>query len=474
MICRKIGYTDLMSEEELLQVHNASLEVLEKSGIGLAHVAARKILKKNGARIDGEKVYFPGKLVEEQLAAAPRGFTLHARNPEKSVVIGGANTILAPGYGAPFVMDLELGKRRNATFADYIAFTKLTGASENMDMAGGVLVEPTDIPDKLRHARMFHAAVKYTDKCLMGSAMGAKKARECLEMAAIVYGGTDFIKKHPVLLTLINTNSPLQLDHRMMESLLVYAEYKQPVVIASLSMTGTTAPATLAAALVQQNAEVIACITLAQLVNPGTPVVYGSASSVVDLKTGGLAIGSPETALMFAGTAQLARYYGIPSRGGGSLTDSLLPDAQSGYESMFIFMAAVQSGFHFILHAAGLLENYMTMSCEKFVIDDEICGMVKKYFEGITVDQDHLGRETILNVGSGGNYIGEEHTFRHMRDLRFPLISSRKAYYSDRKIPDTAANAGKYYKELLEQYQAPPLDERIEAELLTYIDQIKK
>ncbi len=370
-------------------------------------------------------------------------------------------------------MDFDLGKRRTSTYDDYVAFTRLSGASENIDVVGGVLVEPTDIADELRHAQMFHAAVKHTDKCLMGSALGDKKAHECVEMAAIIYGGIDFVRAHPVLLTLINTNSPLQLDHRMMESLLAYAEYKQPMVIASLSMTGTTAPVTIAAALVQQNAEVIACITLAQLANPGTPVVYGSASSVVDLKTGGLAIGSPETALMFGGTAQLARFYNIPSRGGGSLTDSLLPDAQSGYESMFLFMAAVQSGFHFILHAAGLLENYMTMSFEKFVIDDEICGMVKKYFEGIAVDQDHLGKETIMHVGSGGNYMGEEHTLRYMRDARAPLLSSRKAYFSG-KIPDTAANAGKCYKEILEKYQAPPLDERIEKDLLDYISQIKK
>ena len=292
MIYRKFAHSDLMSEEELLQVHQASLEVLEKNGIELAHETARKILEKNGARVEGEKVFIPGKLIEEQLAKAPREFTLHARNPRNNVLIGGDNTALAPGYGAPFVMDLELGKRRNSTYADYVNFTKLSGASEYIDVVGGVLVEPTDLPDEQRHAQMYHAAVKYTDKAVMGSALGEKKARECVEMAAIVHQGIEFVKEHPVLLSLINTNSPLQLDRRMMESLLVYAEYKQPMVIASLSMTGTTAPVTLAAALVQQNAEVIACISIAQLVNPGAPVIYGSASSVVDLKTGGLAIGS--------------------------------------------------------------------------------------------------------------------------------------------------------------------------------------
>ncbi len=472
MIKRQLKAVDIFSEDEIRQIHQATLTILEKNGIEVFHEQGRAILEKHGARVEGVKVFFPPELVEEQLQKAPAAFTLHARNPENSVEIGGSGTVLAPGYGSPFVMDLEEGRRRNSTFEDYVAFTRLSGASENIDVVGGVLVEPNDIPDHLRHAKMFHAAVKHTDKCLMGSALGAKKARDCVEMAAIVFGGIDYVREHPVMVSLINTNSPLQLDQRMLEAMMVYAEFKQPVVIASLSMTGTTAPQTLAAALVQQNAEILAGITLAQLASPGTPVIYGSASSVIDLKTGGLAIGSPETAKMFAGTAQLARFYNLPSRGGGALTDSLLPDAQSGYESMLNFMGAVQSGFNFILHAAGLLENYMSMSYEKFIIDDEICGLVKNFFQGIPVDEEHIALETIMHVGSGGNYLAEDHTFRHMRDLREPLVSSRKGYTGAGKLPDTAHRAREVYREVLAAYEAPPLDPKVEAELVKYMEKL--
>lgn len=471
MINRKLKAVDIFSEEEISRIHQTTLVILEKQGIEVLQEPSRAILKKSGARVEGVKVFFPPALVEEQLKIAPGEFTLHARNPAKSVLIGGHGTVLAPGYGSPFVMDTQEGIRRNSNFGDYITFTKLAGASENMDLVGGLLVEPGDLPLALRHLKMFYAAVKYSDKCLMGSAMGERKARESVEMAAIVFGGLDYVRKHPVLLSLINTNSPLQLDGRMLEAMLVYVEYRQPVIIASLSMTGTTAPQTLAAALVQQNAEIISGIVLAQLAGPGTPVIYGSASSVVDLKTGGLAIGSPETAKMFAGAAQLARFYGLPSRGGGALTDSLLPDAQSGFESMMNLMGAVYSGFNFILHSAGLLENYMTMCFEKFIIDDEICGMVKNFFQGMPVDEEHLGLDTIGNVGSGGNYLTEEHTFRHMRDLRAPLVSSRQAYAGAGVMTDTVCRARKVYRERLAAFEPPGLDPRVEAELLRYLDQ---
>ncbi len=472
MIVRNLGPVDVMSKEDIERIHEISLEVLQKEGIEFHNEEAREIFKNNGARVEGKNVYIPRKLVEEQLRIAPSSFDMHSRNPDRKVTIGNNNTVLAPGYGSPFVMDMETGKRRGSTFQDYIDFTKLAGASENIDVVGGVLVEPADIPDKIRHARMIYTGVKYTDKVLMGSAMGTKKARDSVEMASIIYGGEDYVKSHPVLVSLINTNSPLQFDNRMTEALMVYARYNQPTIISSLSMTGTTAPSTIAAALVQQNTEIIAGIALAQLVNPGAPVIYGSASSMVDLKTGNLAIGSPETAKMFGGTAQLARFYNIPSRGGGCLTDSIIPDAQSGYESMMVFLTTVCSGFNFVLHSAGLLENYMTMCFEKFIIDDEICGMAREYAGGIKVDEEYLGKTTILDVGSGGHYLSTDHTYRHMKELRQPDIGLRARYMSDRPLPDIVGRAAKRYKKIIEEYQAPELDRDVDKQLLAFLDGI--
>jgi len=473
MIERKLNKADIFREKELDKIHNVTMEILEENGMQVLSEKARDIFEENGCRVEGEQVFINRELIEKSIKKAPSQFTFYARNPENNVIIGGDNTVLAPGYGAPFVMDYTENKRVRSSYEDYINFTKLAGNSENIDVVGGVLVEPNDIKDELRHAKMFQAAVKYTDKCLMGSAMGRKKALDSVKMASIVFGGEDYVKEHPVLLTLINTNSPLELDDRMSDALMVYSEYKQAMVIASLSMTGTTAPTTIAGALVIQNAEILTGITLAQLINPGTPVIYGSASSVVDLKTGDLAIGSPETSKMFNGTAQIARYYDIPSRGGGALTDSINPDAQSGYESMMNFMSAVKSGFNFILHSAGLLENYMTMSYEKFMMDDEVCGMVTNFFQGLNVDDDHLAKDVILNVGSSGNYVGEMHTYNHMRDLREPILSSRERYMSNKEQPDAFVRAGKLYKEILDEYEAPELDKEIEKQLQKFIDNIE-
>ncbi len=472
MISRALKAMNYLEEGELEKIHQGILTVLEKNGIEFHSQEARDILKKGGARVEGENVFFPPEMVMEQIALAPAEFTLHARNPENNVVIGGSNTVHAPGYGSPYVMDYVQNERRNATYDDYLAFTKLAGNSENLDVVGGVLVEPNDIEDKIRHAKMLYASVKYTDKCLMGSAMGGKKARESLEMAGIVMGGVDNVRKNPALISLINTNSPLQFDPRMLDALMVYARNNQPVIIAALAMTGTTSAVTLAGSLVQQAAEVLSGIVLAQLINPGTPVVFGSASSIVDLRTGNLAIGSPESVKMFSVIAQLARFYGLPSRGGGSLTDALIPDSQSGFESMMVLLTSIISGINFMLHSAGLLENYMTMSYEKFMIDDEMLGMAKSFGQGFPIDEDTLAVNTILKVGGGGNFIADEHTFTHMKEMRIPTISARENYAGAKELTDTAQRAHEYCKTVLQEYQAPVLDETIETELNRYIESI--
>jgi len=474
LITRELVNNNIFTEGQLDKIHNATVEILQQNGIEILSEDARKLLEENGAKVDEKQVFINEKMIEDALKSAPKKFTLHARNEENNVEIGGKNTVLAPGYGAPFVMDFDEGKRRRAVYDDYIKFTKLAGNSNFIDVVGGVLVEPTDIEDELRHVLMLKASAKYTDKCLMGSAMGAKKAKESIEMGSILFGGMDFVKDHPIMITLINTNSPLQIDSRMSDALMVHSKHNQPIVVASLSMTGTTAPTTIAGALVQQNAEILTGIVLSQLINPGAPVIYGSASSVVDLKTGNLAIGNPETAKMFNGTAQIARYYGLPSRGGGALTDSLKPDAQAGYESMMNFMSAVKSGFNFILHSAGLLENYMTMCFEKFLIDDEIVGIVDNYEAGIKVNEDELAKEVIMHVGSSGNFISEQHTYDHMRDLREPILSAKDRYFSNKEQPNTAERANKMYKEILEEYEAPPLDKEVEKKLDQYIENIKE
>ena len=263
MIKRELINNNIFTEAQLDKIHNATMEILEKNGIEILSEKARKLLAENGAEVDEKQVFISESMIENALESAPKKFTLYARNPDNNATIGGKNTVLAPGYGAPFVMDFDENKRRRAVYEDYVKFTKLAGYSNFIDVVGGVLVEPTDVEDELRHVMMLKAAVKNTDKCLMGSAMGSKKAKESIEMGSILFdGGMEYVKNHPIMITLINTNSPLQIDSRMSDALFVHSKHNQPIVVASLSMTGTTAPTTIAGALVQQNAEILTGILL--------------------------------------------------------------------------------------------------------------------------------------------------------------------------------------------------------------------
>ncbi|MCK8823729.1 trimethylamine methyltransferase family protein [Fuchsiella alkaliacetigena] len=471
MIERKIFIKDILSAEDLEMIHQASIELLTETGIEVLHEKAREIFAENGARVEDTRVYLSEELLEEYLAKAPSSFTLHARNPDNNVTIGGDNSVLAPGYGAPYVTDLDEG-RRDSTFEDYQNFTKLAAASENIDVLGGVIVEPTDIADQLRHVKMLYVAAKYSDKCLMGSALGSKKAKEAFQMASLLFGEEDIIDDRAIVISLINTTSPLKYDHRMLDALITHAEYNQAAVIASLIMAGSTGPMSIAGTLTLQNVEVLTGVVLAQMINPGTPVVYGSATTITDMKTANLAIGSPEYAKFVGSTAQLARYYGLPCRAGGSITDSLLADTQAGYESMMTFISSINHGLNFILHSAGLLENYMTMSYEKFIIDDEILGMINNYQAGVEVSEETVAKEVIQEVGPGGHYLSHAHTLEHMRDFREPILSQRAGFDGSSEIDSTVERANQKWKEVLADFEAPPLDPKIENKLKEFMEQV--
>jgi trimethylamine--corrinoid protein Co-methyltransferase len=433
------------------------------------------VLKKAGAKVDGQRVFFSPKLVEKQIKKAPDEFTIYARNPDHNVSIGGRNTVFAPGYGAPFVTDLEYG-RRQATLKDFERFVKLTGASANQDLLSGTVVEPTDVPPEIRHAHMLYASVKYSDKCFMGSTMGARAARECFQMAAILFGSREDLASAPVVFGIVGSLTPLKYDARMLGGLMEYAAAGQPLVIASLAIAGATGPVTMAGNLALQNAEVLAGIVLAQLVREGTPVIFGGSSTNAELRNGTLSIGSPEMAINAAATAQMARYYKLPVRGGGAVCDAKTPDAQSSYESMMSLLMARLSGINFVLHSAGILESYNCMSYEKFIIDDEMCAMVKRIKRGYEVNPDTLAFDVIEAVGPGGHFLDRDHTLEHFRtEFHQPLLSNRDDFISWQASgsPTSMETAHKKYKEILETYEAPELPADVDKDLLKFIDKLK-
>ena len=466
-------YFEYFSEQEVRRIHETCLRLLETVGVDFSFEPALEVLKKAGCKVEGQRVFFPPTLVEAQVAKAPAQYTLQARNPEKSVVIGGEHIAFIPCYGPPFVTDLDRG-RRASTLEDYINFVKLGHASRSLDITGGMMAEPNDVPHERRNAEMMYASMRYSDKPFMGGAIGAEAARETIEMTAILFGCSEaaLAEKRPII-SILCARTPLAYDDRMLGAIMEYAKAGMPQLISSLSIAGATAPVTMEGTLVVQNTEVLAGIVLTQLIREGTPVVFAGSSSCSAMRYGTLSIGAPEMAVNTAATAQMARFYGIPSRGGGALSDAKLPDAQAGFEAMMSQLMATLSGVHFVLHSAGILEGYMVSSYEKFVLDDEICGMCKRIKRGERADEDRLAFDLIRQVGPGGEYLTQKHTFQNFRkEIYANLLEEKDSYanWQQKGALSIDRRANQKWKEILKAYQEPQLPAETDKALRRYIE----
>jgi trimethylamine--corrinoid protein Co-methyltransferase len=449
---------DLLSASAIEQIHQTSVRLLDQVGVVCPHEDALAIFEKHGVRVDGNRVCLSEDQVMTCVGTVPRQFTVHARNPDRDTLIGGVGPVFAPAYGAPFLVDAKVGKRP-ATMADYQQLAKLAHMLPNQNVSGHLLVQPGDLPADTAYLRMLQAHMVHSDKPFLGSADGSSAARHTMQMASIVFERD--VRDWPVTLALINSQSPLGFGRQMLGALIEYAHWRQPVIVAAMAMAGMTGPGTLAGVLAMQNAELLTGITLAQLVAPGTPVLYGTMSSTVDMRTGALVIGSPELSLLIAAHAQLARFYGLPSRGGGALTDASSPDAQAGFESMFSLLTAVNSDIDLIIHAAGILGSFLAFSYEKLVLDDEMCGMVRRFRRGIIVDGETLAYDVIAKVGPGGNFLSEDDTLDRCRtEYWHPAFGDRggvEAWMADGRR-DALARASDRCQRLLEAHEDPPLD----------------
>jgi len=464
-------WCEFLSDDQIQEIHNTSMRVMENVGISFPHDDAIAAFQEHGFKTDGQKVFFEERQVMDALTTVPRPFTIHAPNPDRSVVVGDHKPVFAPGYGAPFLVDTTAGKRE-PTMADYEDLVRLVDALPNQDMSGHLLVEPADVPSGAAHLLMLKAHMLHSDKPFIGSAEGEIGAQHTMDMAGILFG--EEVGDRPVTVALINSLSPLAYGDEMLGALLVYARRRQPVVIAALAMAGSTGPITLAGLLAMQTAELLAGVVLTQLVNPGTPAIFGSTSTNIDMKTGALAIGSPELALMISAHAQLARYYGLPSRSGGALADASFPDAQAGFESMFALLTTINSGVDFVLHAGGILSSYLAFSSEKLVIDDELCGIVRRYAEGIDVSPETLAYDVIANVGSDGNYLMEMHTVERCRtEFWTPALVDRTGLeaWMDSGRKRAVDRAHERWEQLVAEHQDPPLDKTTVRQLDAYVEE---
>ncbi|MBF0234393.1 MAG: trimethylamine methyltransferase family protein [Desulfamplus sp.] len=469
-----MGYFEYFTKEQTEQIHDATMQVLEEAGLDIKYEPARQVLAKGGCRVDGLRVYFPRKIVEEHIKNAPSQFTLYARDSDKNVLIGGDNIAFMPCYGAPFINSLDEG-RRVSTLQDYQNFAKLAYSIPYIDITGGMMAEPNDVPIEKRNAQMMYSSMKFSDKPFMGSGTGPEGAKETIKMASMIFGSEDEMAKKPPFVSILCSLTPLAYDDKMCGGIMEYARAGMPQLISSLSIAGATSPVTMEGTLVVQNAEVLAGITLAQMVRPGTPVVFAGSSSSAAMRYGTLSIGAPEMAVNTAATAQMARFYRLPSRGGGALSDAKTVDAQAGFEAMQSQLMATLSGINFVLHSAGILEGYIVASYEKFIIDSEICGMCKRIKQGENITSDKLAVDVIKQVGPGGEFLTNMHTFKHFKkELYSPILEEKDnfANWNSKGAVSIEKRANAKWKELLEKYQEPSLPLESEKALKSYIESL--
>jgi trimethylamine--corrinoid protein Co-methyltransferase len=461
---------EILDEEGLETIHRASMQILSEIGIDFYDEEALAILKEHGADVQGETARFDEALILEYAARAPSTFTQLARNPERSVVVGGNHVIFAPVYGPPFVMDMERG-RRSATLKDFQNFIRLAYLSPYLHHSGGTVVEPTDLPVATRHLDMVYSHIRYNDRPFMGSVMSAENAADSVAMAEIVFGA-QAIREQPAVISLINISSPRRLDDRMLGALKTYARARQATIITPFILSGAMAPVTVAGTLAQQNAEALAGIVFAQMCAAGAPVVYGSFQTNVDLQSGAPVFGSPESQLALFASAQLARRYNLPFRSGGMFTASKVADAQAAYESVQVMMPTILARVNFVLHAAGWLEGGLTAGYEKFVLDDEVLGMYHTFLKGIDTSDEALAMDSQRAVAPGGHHLGTAHTMAHFRTAfyRADLFDANSyEQWSQEGSQDAYKRANAKYKALLKSYEAPPLDPAIDEALQDYV-----
>ncbi|PYV92657.1 MAG: trimethylamine methyltransferase [Acidobacteria bacterium] len=466
---------ELLNEDKIEHLHQASMRILSEFGIAFYDEESRSILKEHGAKLQGDVVTFEPGLVHEYVGKAPSQFTQLARNPENNIVLGGNSMVFAPVYGPPYVLDLE-ERRREATLADFINFVKLAYLCPYIHHSGGTVVEPTDEPVATRHLDMVFSHIKYSDKAFMGSVTSAENAADTVAMAEIVFG-SEVVRQQPAVLSLINVSSPRRFDERMLGAIKVYARARQALIITPFILAGAMGPTTIAGTVAQQNAEALAGIVFTQMIEPGTPVVYGSFLTNIDLQSGAPVFGSPESQLGLYVSAQLARRYRLPFRGGGMFSSSKIPDAQAGYESVMVMLPTVLARTNFVLHAAGWLENGLVSGYGKFALDCEVLGMFHTWAKGLDLSDDSLALDAIAEVQPGGHHLGTEHTLRHFRTAfyRAELFDYNSAEkWQENGSQDSYRRAHKKVKDLLAAYEPPLLEPAVEERLRDYMALRKK
>lgn len=470
-ITRNLPPHDIMSEENLLRIEAAADRILAEVGIEFRNdPPALELWRRAGAEVEGERVRFPHGLMREVLESAPAVFTQHARNPARSVVIGGDSVVFSPAYGSPFVMDLDKG-RRYGTIEDFRNFVKLAQSSPWLHHSGGTICEPTDLPVNKRHLEMVYSHIRYSDRGFMGAVTSEERAEDSIEMARLVFG-RDFVDGNCVILGNVNVNSPLVWDGTQTQALRAYARANQAAVIVPFILGGAMGPVTSAGAIAQALAETMAGCALTQLERRGAPVIFGNFLSSMSLRSGSPTFGTPEPAAGSLVVGQLARRLKLPLRCAGNFTTSKLPDGQAMNEGTMSMLSAVHCGANFILHSAGFLDGLLSMSYEKFMMDADFCGALHSYLDGIRVDDNQLALDAFHEVVPGGHFFGCAHTMANYQDAFWDsTIADNEPFekWEAAGSHDAAFRANRRWKQALAEYEAPSLDPGIDEALRDFM-----
>jgi trimethylamine--corrinoid protein Co-methyltransferase len=447
------------------------MRLVSEIGIQFQHEGVRDRFRAAGQRVEDDVVRFDPEWVLAQVRKVPSSFTLQARNRTRSLEFGLDRMAFCACQSAPFVR--EDGVRRNAALQDFRNLVRLTQVIDELDTPGYPICEPADLDVETRHLDLQLALATETDKPYAAAQFDPVGCADSIAMAAIVHGGLEAIAAQPALFGVINANSPLRFDGRMLDSLLVLAEARQAVVVTPFILMGAMGPVSIAASLAQQTAEALTGIALTQLVAPGCPAIMGSFVSHSNMQSGSPGFGGPESAIGLLASGQIARRYGLLWRsGGGGLTSSQLPDAQGAFESLNTMLPAFLAGANLVMHTAGWLDSGLVACYEKFLLDIEALRILQLELRPLEIDDEALAFGAHEEIGHGGYFFGAQHTLERFRECFYrPMIFSTEGHdrWKNNGALDAAARANGKWRELIAGYEPPPLADGIREELHEYV-----
>ncbi|MFZ5918958.1 MAG: trimethylamine methyltransferase family protein [Chloroflexota bacterium] len=467
----KTARFEVLSQDEVERIHAASMQVLAAVGVRVEWKKARDLFRQAGAQVNDEAqwVRIPEKLVRWAVEQAPSQFTLYGSDAGFCLAVGDDNVCFA-GLGTPtHIIDLDTGERRPATLADTVRHIQLIDGCKHIHNSQ-MDVWPDDIPMTTIHTEAIWTWAHHSRKPFGMGCYGYLPTLDMMRLMAIVAGGKEAFRQKPTFFAICSVGSPLQMIQMQLEGLLICAEYGQPLAMSPEAIAGATAPVTLAGLLAQQNANILAHVTLAQVFRPGTPVLYGTVSTIANMRTGAVALGAVETGLITAGAAQMARYYGLPCRSVGGATEAKREDLQAGLERTATLLPAVLAGVNFIT-CGGTLDGTLLESDALLMLDDELCGMALRLARGIEVDDATLPLDLIKKVGYSGNYITQSHTARRFRQEHYiPELLCREAYdvWRDGGSRLAIDRARDRVREVLSRHQPRQLDPALEQEMAQF------